>query len=202
MAPIFDNSTPIPVTKTSSQTSAPASPARAAEPVKKAEPAKPKVAKTRTLPPLGMSVRFGAKKEIKKEPAVEQKPQVVEETPAYGNQPVNPAELNKAWEDFAKGQETFVKQTLTRSNPVLKDGTVVHFLVENSFQEDKVNDVKPVLMPYLRDRLNNQAITVVAEVSASLESTKAFTPKEKLERMMKDNPALVKLVKTLDLQMD
>ncbi len=203
MAPIFDNSAPLSVPQTSSQALAKpqAQPAKAEAPVAPVEAAKPKSTKPRTLPPLGMSVRFGAKKPPKEK--TEEKPteQVIEKAASYGNLPVQQAELNVVWEAFAKGQGTFVQQTLMLSHPVLKGESTVHVRLENSFQQEKINDVKPELMPYLRAKLKNDSITVEVSVSASLESTKAFTPKEKLEQMMKSNPALVKLVKTLDLQM-
>lgn len=146
-----------------------------------------------------MSVRFGAKKQADTDQKVEK---VVEESASYGNAPLQQKQLNTVWEEYAEQQEGFVKQTLMLANPEVKGDTVIGILLENSFQAEKVMDVKSAMMPYLRNKLNNDSITLDVKISAALESNKAFTPKEKLERLMKDNPALVKLIDTLALEME
>lgn len=146
-----------------------------------------------------MSVRLGGKKE---ETAAEQVEQVAEREIAIKNLPLQQALLHTVWEEFASRQDGFVQQTLMLANPEVKGESVIIINLENSFQAEKVNDVKPEMMPYLRSKLQNEDITLEVKISEALESSKAFTPKEKLELLMKDNPSLVKLVNVLGLEME
>lgn len=201
LAPIFDDDTPLPVAQTASQSAvkpevqAP----QTVAPVRPPKPVTPVQTKSRQLPPLGMSVRFGDKKKAVEGQDTEA---AAEQVVSYGNTPLDFALLQTVWNDFAQDQETFLQQTLSQANPTIKENAVIHIALVNNFQRDKINEVKAKLLPFLRSHLKNDAISLEVEVSAELESTKAFTPKEKLELMMKDNPALVRLINTLGLEMD
>ncbi len=197
---IFTDDSPIVVNQTS-QPQQKAVPTPQAAPAVKKETAKPsQKSPSRPLPPLGLSVKPGANK------AAAQKqnstPIVADKKEEYNDAIVTQESMLKVWETFANQQEAFIKQTLNNADPTLKNGQEICITLENTFKEDKVNEIKTVLMPFLRRQLRNNQLTLSISITDDLVTTRAFTPKEKLELMMKENPALGKLIDTLGLEME
>lgn len=203
MAPIFSDTAPIKVSKSVVQPKAIATPTTVKKPEstqnqpKPQLKSKPQASRSKSLPPLGISVRLGANKSTDKSAE-----QVTEKTSIYGHAPLEQAHLESVWKKFADSQEVFLQQTLLHSIPRLKNDTTVVITLENIFQRDKINDIKSTMMPYLRTHLHNEDVELEIEIPENIENHKAYTPREKLEELMKDNPALVKLIKEFDLELE
>ncbi len=162
----------------------------------KIEPSKPKNKKP--LPRLGVSIKLG-NRNVSQESGDEG---VASPAASYGQDTIDVSKLEKAWQEFARKQEKFIQQTLQNAHPHVQESNRLVITLENIFQRDKINDIKSDLMPYLRAELHNDDLALEIIVSEDVETHKAYTPREKLEEMMKDNPALVKLIKEFDLELE
>lgn len=208
MAEIFKNSAAI---ATPNAQATPVAAPKVDKPVSAVAKDKPKpAAKPVSLPPLGLSVRVTPKPAAAPKPVVEEKkaPVVIEapvvKTPqaVYGSQPVDVEKLRSVWMDFSNNQTSFLQQTLRSAIPDLKNDTIISITLDNSFQEEKVNSIRQQLLPYLRKTLNNNKLTLDVILTTGTQVSKAYTPKEKLMLMIKENPALGQLIETLALEMD
>jgi hypothetical protein len=194
LAEIFDRSTPTP-------TPAPAATPKVSAPVQPTKVEEPKVPikkyKQPSIPssPLGISVRMnGGGEEKKTEESIDNN--------RYGNAPIDVAELRKLWLEYSQKQENFLKNTMTSAIPELKNDTVAVIEVANGFQQEKIEKVLPELMPYLREVLKNGNLRLEVSVSEEVKTARAFTQKEKLEEMIRENPALGELMGKLSLELD
>ncbi len=203
LAPIFDflpqQAQPIPKVMESKPVAAP--------PLQKFEDTPTASLKPETmqgsLPPLGVSIR--KKTTVVAESAVqgEKTHTSNDENVAVSDQNyITESTLLKVWNTFANIQDTFTKQTLANSNPKLTDNSVIKITLENSFKEEKVKEVQSELMQYLRAQLKNPNLLLQIDVTELAVEKRAYTDREKLAVMLKENPALVKLIEVLGLEME
>lgn len=158
--------------------------------------------KARPLPPLGVSVKLGTHRHREEEAkSHSHSPQTAPQAD-FQDRPLQQERLEKAWYSFAQKQDSFLQQTLSHSNPTIRGehGIVIH--LENAFQEEKLNEIRQELIPFLRFELKHHQLELIVEIPQEDEHSRAFTPKEKLELLMKKNPSLAKLIDTLDLEME
>lgn len=169
----------------------------------KAQPAKPQ--RPAVLPPLGVSIkRTTPTPSVKKASIVPNTTTTstpVRET-VQGNVPVDIARMRLVWIDFANKQTSSVSQTLRTAIPDLQNESEVLITLDNAFQHEKVMEIQSLLLSYLRENLRNEKITITINISENLKTTKAFTPKEKLQEMMKENKDLNNLITKLGLELE
>jgi hypothetical protein len=120
----------------------------------------------------------------------------------YGNQAINLELLRSKWLEFANKQSHFLAQTLRSVIPHIKNEMEVCISLANGFQKEKVDGVYQDLIPYLRKALNNNQFKLNIELSENVKVMKAFTPKEKIEELMKENPALATLIEKFGLEIE
>lgn len=159
------------------------------------KPVKPQAKKK--LPGLGVSIRGKSKTEEEKSPAADD--QVNE---PVGNRPLNIEEVEAKWRTFARAQENFAEQTLLSAIPHVEGDSTIVVALQNNFQKQTIEDAQQTLVPYLRKQLSNSAIMLKLTVSEALESTRAFTPHEKLKEMIKDHPDLNLLIERFNLEIE
>lgn len=169
-------------------------------PEKKPQAAKPQ--RPGVLPPLGVSIKRTTPTPSVTKAAVAAQGIVPTPVTVQDNMPIDIERMRLVWLDFANTQTSSVSQTLRTAIPDLQNNTEILITIDNAFQQEKVEDIKPILLPYLRKALNNDKITVVIHVSKSLKTNKAFTPKEKLQELMRKNKDLNDLVIKLGLELD
>jgi DNA polymerase III subunit gamma/tau len=111
----------------------------------------------------------------------------------------------EVWDELAKpykADSLGLFLAMTKNKPVIKKDHVVELVADNVIQADLVNEKKPELLSKLRKALRNYSIDIQTRINKSIKAEKAYLPTEKLEMLVKKNPAVEKLMKTFNLDLD
>ncbi len=113
-------------------------------------------------------------------------------------------DLADAWKVYAirvSSSNPSFASALTKYMPVLKDDYKILFKTDNKiFATDQV--LLGELLGFLKKELKNYKIEIIPEISTKEENQRAYTDREKFEKMAQKNPNLLKLKKDLDLEID
>lgn len=71
------------------------------------------------------------------------------------------------------------------------DNYLLRIEVENSVQQNQVRQLKPEIIGYLRRNLKNSRVDVVVELLKAQPQDKLLTDEQKMQAMIKKNPALL-----------
>ncbi len=107
--------------------------------------------------------------------------------------PFSQTALETAWLESAGALDDLpvVKAIVQQVQPVLEDESVVRVSLENELQEDYLNSVRDRILPFLRQALNNDSITVRTQVEAgSVNARLVYTPDERFAFLLEKNPHL------------
>jgi len=107
--------------------------------------------------------------------------------------PFSQTALETAWLESAGALDDLpvVKAIVQQVQPVLEDESVVRVSLENELQEDYLNSVRDRILPFLRQALNNDSITVRTQVEAgSVNARLVYTPDERFAFLLEKNPYL------------
>ena len=107
--------------------------------------------------------------------------------------PFSQTALETAWLESAGALDDLpvVKAIIQQVQPVLEDESVVRVSLENELQEDYLNSVRDRILPFLRQALNNDSITVRTQVEAgSVNARLVYTPDERFAFLLDKNPHL------------
>ena len=107
--------------------------------------------------------------------------------------PFSQTALETAWLESAGALDDLpvVKAIIQQVQPVLEDESVVRVSLENELQEDYLNSVRDRILPFLRQALNNDSITVRTQVEAgSVNARLVYTPDERFAFLLEKNPHL------------
>jgi DNA polymerase-3 subunit gamma/tau len=128
-----------------------------------------------------------------------ERPQIVQ------NKSFTVAELTKTWHDFRIDREhsggTMTEQVVL-NREIRLNGTTIAIALDNQFQETVLNDLKPVLLGFLRQRLQNSQIVIEANVVMTEQKVSFYNPQAKFSAMAEKNPALLNLQQMLGLEVD
>jgi DNA polymerase III subunit gamma/tau len=103
-------------------------------------------------------------------------------------------QLLKVWNEFAEKYSDQVHLFNTLSiKPELLENSKIKVIVGNSVQRDQIKNLKPEILRYLTDKLNNSKIDIMIEIEEKAFEEKIFTDEQKLQAMMKKNPNLLKM---------
>lgn len=90
--------------------------------------------------------------------------------------------------------------TLSKYKPSLTGNNTVEFSYDNKAQYDSIMAEKQEMLGFLRSRLRNDLLQLKL-TAAERKDQKAYTPTEKLEKMMEGNPNINRLRNNLDLEL-
>ena len=108
------------------------------------------------------------------------------------DEPFTQDQLNEIWPSFAQRYEEQVHLYNTLTNkPELQDNCLVSIKVENSVQQDQIRQLKPEIIGYLRRSLKNSKIDVHVDLIKAQNEDKLLTSDQKMQAMIKKNPALL-----------
>ena len=113
-------------------------------------------------------------------------------------------DFEKQWKAFLgtiQNKKTIVG-VLTAHKPVLKNLHELHFELENKTQHSYLQSIQPEMLGFLRENLRNYKIKVVVHFNEVTTERKPYTAEERYVAMAKINPALEKLRKALDLDIE
>ena len=112
--------------------------------------------------------------------------------------------LTKVWDDFANTIQTISPifgVSMKNAEPRLVNGTEIHFKIDNILVIKDQNNMQS-LREYLKAKLHNNQFTLVEEVVERPRETVLYTDKQKFEKMSSDNPNIVTIKNSLNLQID
>lgn len=141
------------------------------------------------------------------------KPQVaeqqqVEQQSLSNSRPDKPfgfEQLQRTWHAFArlrKQQFDSMSEALIFNREITLDGTTVHIALDNNIQANLMVDLKPELLAYLRDQLQNKQIQVEHRVVVPDTKKMIYTPQDRFNYLAAKNPALLDLRNALNLDVD
>lgn len=114
-------------------------------------------------------------------------------------------QLTATWAEFAKirqAQNDSMSEQLILNRAIVLDGTTIHIVLDNRLQADLMNEIKPELLAYLRENLQNSKIQVEHRVEVKDVKKMIYSPQDKFNYLAQKNPALHDLRKALGLEVD
>ncbi|MFW6327774.1 MAG: hypothetical protein ACOC2F_05620 [Bacteroidota bacterium] len=116
--------------------------------------------------------------------------------------------LSQAWEKYAasldKSKERLYN-TMKANTPKLNDAFEISFEVNNPLQIDQLNKIKPQLLTFLHEELNNKKIRLhfnLVEENEENQAKKLYTPEDKYKHMTDKNPKLDDLRQQFNLDFE
>lgn len=109
-------------------------------------------------------------------------------------------QLKVKWEAFLMRLDDRPNLQSTLSNfPELKEGYQLLLEIENTVQEDLINNIKPELVSYLRVELKNSFIQLNTLITEKVKGRIIYSDAEKYDALAKENPSLALLRKKFNL---
>jgi sulfite reductase alpha subunit-like flavoprotein len=87
-------------------------------------------------------------------------------------------------------------------NSIKLEGEMITVELTNPVEVDGLEKIKAELLTFIRNKFQNNAIQLQHKVNIEKAAERPYTPKEKFEAMMKENPLLGKLKDTFGLDPD
>jgi len=139
------------------------------------------------------------KKELKKS--------IINTTPNREDLPKDPfteAQFLQLWDDYVarlnKKGEKIVASIMNADRPKVNIEKI-ELTFPNSMMEAEFNKIKPKLLRFIREELNNFSIDFTIQVNEENEKKFAYTPQEKYNKLLEKNKALAKLKSTFKLDL-
>ena len=110
--------------------------------------------------------------------------------------------LTRRWHDFTLqfDKDLVTKGFLQTHLPTLISENTIQLMLDNRFQEKEISQMH--LLEFLRKELGNNSISLQIDIIPEEEQKIYHNPQEIYKKMAEANPALVKLRKNLDLEID
>ena len=104
------------------------------------------------------------------------------------------------WDSFVAtlGDRPNLQSTLSYL-PELKEDYQIVLEIENTVQEDLVNNIKTELVSWLRKELKNSKIQLTTLITEKVKGRIIYTDAEKYDELLKKNPSLAMLRKKFNL---
>lgn len=115
---------------------------------------------------------------------------------------LNEPELKSAIAEFIKKKNIGPIVAHSLKNSVLLEGEMITVELKNPVEVDGLEKIKGDLLNDIRKRFQNNAIQLQHKVNIDKAADRPYTPKEKFEAMLKENPMLGKLRDTFGLDTD
>ena len=114
-------------------------------------------------------------------------------------------ELKDVWATFARLRRE--KNDITSEQVVLNreltlNGTAIHLTLDNTLQVGFLTELKPDLLGYLRNELQNSQIQLEHKVAVQEVKKMIYSSQDKYNYLAEKNPALHELRKVLNLEVD
>lgn len=115
-------------------------------------------------------------------------------------EPFTEEQLGLKWKEFLPrlDDRPNLKSTLSRV-PKLKEDFNLVLEIDNRIQNDLIATIKPELVSWLRKELKNSKINLQTVVTDVVREKVVYSDTERYEAMVKKNPSLAKLKRTLNL---
>jgi DNA polymerase-3 subunit gamma/tau len=138
---------------------------------------------------------------LKGKPSHEQNTQVLE-AKVEANEPFTSEQLQLVWNDFAEQRKKFQAEYHLLIQPIEIRGNQIIIHLLSTVHESLLNNFKSDLIGYLRENLKNNSILVVGELRETEDKQMLYTPRDKFEFLLQQNPILKTLRDRLGLDPD
>ncbi len=131
--------------------------------------------------------------------------QVTVAAPVRPDKPFIFEQLQAAWSAFAKlrhQQNDSASEQLILNRAITLEDTTIHITLDNTLQVGYLTELKPELLGYLRDKLQNSQIQLEHKVTVQEVKKMIYSSQDKFNFMAEKNPALLELRKVLNLEVD
>ena len=113
-------------------------------------------------------------------------------------------DMLKAWHNFAyhiksKDEEFF--STLSNPAPILKANGIIEKLVYNKIQASDILKNKTQILDFIKAKLKNYFIDLDVVVDETIEVKVVLSPREKLDKLLKEKPVFALLKEKLKLDL-
>lgn len=113
-------------------------------------------------------------------------------------------QLTKAWNDFIllrnKDLPAFTS-SIKRAEPCIKNNSEIHFKIDNILVMKDLSGIQQ-LHDFLKNALHNNQFVFKEEIVERPKEEILYTDKEKFEKMSQQNPNIITIKGSLDLQLD
>ena len=114
------------------------------------------------------------------------------------------SQLIELWNTYIKNLnkkgEKIVASIMNADLPKVK-GFIIELTFPNSMMKAELLKIRPKLLKYFREKLNNYSIDFDIKVNEESEKKFAYTPQEKYNKLLEKNKALAKLKNTFKLDL-
>lgn len=119
---------------------------------------------------------------------------------------VDPSALRRYWQEYTQtipAEKLLIAMMLDTKIELEKQGSrpVCMVTVKDNMQKDKINSSRMSILSYLQANLNNSLLDIQISVAEQEVVHKAFTPREKLQEMITNNPDMQDLINTFGLEL-
>ncbi len=135
------------------------------------------------------------------------KKSIVETTENHEDLPKDPfteSQFLKLWDDYIlklnKNGEKIIASIMNANRPKVNVENI-EIVFPNGMMEAEFNKMKPKLLRYLREKLNNYSVDFKSIVNEENEKKFAYTPQEKYNKLLEKNKTLAKLKNTFKLDL-
>ncbi|GAB3951584.1 DNA polymerase III subunit gamma/tau [Spirosoma harenae] len=126
-------------------------------------------------------------------------------TPTRPDKPFSFEELQDLWITFARlrrQQNDITSEQVVLNRELVLDGTTIHLTLDNTLQVGFLNELKPDLLGYLRNELQNSQIQIEYTVTVQEVKKMIYSSQDKYNYLAEKNPMLHELRKVLNLEVD
>lgn len=134
----------------------------------------------------------------------EDEPKKEEMVEEVWNDTINQERLAKVWDEFANAIQSSSPSfsvSIKNAEPQLVNGIEIHYKVDNMLVTKDQNNMQ-ALREYLKAKLHNNQFVLKEEIIERARETVLYTDKQKFEKMATDNPNIVNIKQSLNLQLD
>jgi len=115
------------------------------------------------------------------------------------NKSVSAAALRKVWEEYAEGHRKQVGEYQILQREFQFEPPVITLNLTNPVEESMLESFRHDLLQFLRDRLQNNELTILVAMQDNTGKKVIYTAKEKFEHLAEKNPFLNELKDRLGL---
>lgn len=110
--------------------------------------------------------------------------------------------LQEVWRQFAEKRKVHQADYSLLGQPYERRENTIVIPLTNPIQDTMLNEFKVELITFLRERLQNNSIQVVGELTVSDDKKMIYTPRDKFEYLMNKNPMIKELKDRFNLDPD
>lgn len=112
-------------------------------------------------------------------------------------------QLHKTWKQFADSLIDHPALVATLVNfPEIKENGLLMLPIENSYQDEAIQRIKPKLKSFLRRELRNDSIELETYITEIAQTKRIYFDHDKLNAMADTNPSILELKRRFNLDFD